>query len=237
MLSPLRAFQQKRFEEVVDLVDQCGTNFKKVKITSDYCEWSNTITLKLDAGYSKEYTKKFGVDFMNEETLILGDDINNTLMVYQDEDKVLPEKVASMIHVLNKLCITPKCVVHKKMEPAKVPPHIKVNLNFIQNNTQNNILNVGTIQNNFADLHVSPPGQNTLQSYLDTYFTKGGTIPIKQLSRHPEWKKAYRDIVTTRNIDICKSCQKRFLKGCCANYSKTNRTTHVMVIGWHEEPH
>lgn len=243
------AFQQKRFEDLIDFVDQCDTNFKKMKRTYDYCEWSNTITIKLDAGCSEEYTNKFGINFMNEETFILGDDINNIHMVYQDENKIIPEKVASCIHILNKLCITPKMCVHKLIEPAKIPPHIRVNLNFIQNNIANQnvyngdiinngdtINNVDIINQNLTDLHILSPPLDTLESYLETYFTKGGTIPIKRLSRHPEWKKEYRNLVTTRKADMCKSCHKKFLKGCCANYSRHNRTSCVLVIGWHEKP-
>lgn len=238
----LRDFQQKRFERVVDFVDQCQTNFTKLKSNDDYCEWSDTVTIKIDVGATEEYTNKFGVNFLDKDTLIVGDEMNNVLLVYQDDGEIVTKNITPLIHVLNKLRLTPKCVVHKKVEPAKIPPHIKVNLNFIQNNIQN-IQNADTIYNgdiihkNFADLHISSPKQDTLQSYLETYFTKGGTIPIKQLSRHPEWKRAYRDSVTTRNMNICKSCDKRFLKGCCANYSRTNRTMRVMVIGWHEKQH
>ena len=226
---------QRRFRHAVDFLDHCNTNFKKSKSSTECCEWDNTVTIKLDASDNsdKEYREKFGVNFMDENTLIIGDDMNNVLMVYQDESKVVAEDITSLIHVLNKLRLTPQCIVHKKMEPSKTPPHIKINLNFnIQN--ANTIQNAHTIQNNFANLHISSTGINNAQCYLETYFKRGGTCPLKKISRYPEWKPAYKDEIETKRMDICKSCKQRWIRGCCENYSRTNRTIWVMVIGWHE---
>ena len=111
---------------------------KRAKFLPSVCEWDNTVTIKLDASddSDKEYKKKFGVNFMDEDTLIIGDDMNNVLMVYQDENKVITEDITSLIHVLNKLRLTPQCIIHKRVEPSKAPPHIKIDLNFVQNNIQ-----------------------------------------------------------------------------------------------------
>lgn len=162
--------------------------------------------------------------------------MNNVLLVYQDENKVVDEDLTSLIHVLNKLRVTSQCIVHKKMEPSKTPPHIKINLNKIQNNIQNanTIQNASTIQNNFANLHVSSTTINNVDCYLESYFKRGGMCSLKKILRHPEWKAAYRNEMETRKLNICKSCEKRWLKGCCENYSRANRTIRVMVIGWHE---
>ena len=229
---------QERFRYAVDFVNQCETNFTKIISSDKYCEWGNTVTIKLDASDDpdKEYRKKFGVGFMDEDTLIIGDDMNNVLMVYQDENKVVTDDVTSLIHVIDKLRMTPKCIVHKKMEPSKTPPHIKINLNFIQNNIQNanTIQNAQTIQNNFANLQVSSTDVNNVRCYLEAYFKKGGMCSLKKISRHPEWKTKYRDEIETKKLNICKSCEQRWIKGCCENYSRTNRTIWVMVIGWHE---
>ena len=124
---------QRRFGRIVDFVDKCQTNFKKTlsgsacatNSTNEYCEWSDTVTIKLNASdhSDNEYTDKFGVNFLDEDTLIIGDEMNNVLLVYQNEDKVVTRNVTSLIHVLNKLCLTPHCIVHKEKEPAEVPPH------------------------------------------------------------------------------------------------------------------
>lgn len=229
---------QRRFRHAVDFLDHCNTNFRKSKSSTECCEWDNTVTIKLDASddSDKEYRKKFGVNFMDEDTLIIGDDMNNVLMVYQDDNKVVTEDLTSLIHVLDKLCITPQCIIHKRSEPSKAPPHIKINLTFVQNNIQNanTIQNAHTIQNNFAKLQVSSTDINTAQCYLENYFKRGGICSLKKISRHPEWKAVYRDEIETKKLNICKSCEQRWLKGCCENYSRTNRTIWVMVIGWHE---
>ncbi len=116
--------------------------------------------MKLDASdnLDREYKKKFGVNFMDEDTLIIGDDMNSVLMVYQDENDVVTEDITSLIHVLNRLCITPQCIIHKRMEPSKTPPHIKINLNFVQNNIQNanTILNAHTIQTTLLTFRCHP---------------------------------------------------------------------------------
>lgn len=64
---------QRRFRHAVDFVDHCSTNFKKSKSSAECCEWDNTVTIKLDASDDpdKEYRKKFGVNFMDEDTLII----------------------------------------------------------------------------------------------------------------------------------------------------------------------
>jgi hypothetical protein len=93
---------QRRFKHTVDFLDQCETNFKKIQCSTEYCEWDNTVTIRLDTSDDpvKEYKKKFGVNFM-------------------DENEVVAEDITSLIHVLNKLRITPQCIFHKKIEPSK----------------------------------------------------------------------------------------------------------------------
>lgn len=126
--------------------------------------------------------------------------MNNVPMVYQDDNKVVTKDITSLIHVLNKLRLTPQCIIHKKAEPSKAPPHIKINLNFIQNTIQN----AHTIQNNFANLHVSATNINTAECYLEAYFKRGGICSLKKISRHPEWKTAYMDEIETKRMDVAK---------------------------------
>jgi hypothetical protein len=119
---------QERFRHAVDFLDHCNTNFKKSKSATDCCEWDNTVTMKLDASdeSDKEYRKKFGVNFMDEDTLIIGDDMNNVLMVYQDENKVITEDITSLIHVLNKLRLSPQemaIVLNVRTLPLSRPGH------------------------------------------------------------------------------------------------------------------
>ena len=230
-MTPFQVRQQKQFNHIVEFIDKCQTNFKQLKRSNSYAEWSDTVTIKLDASNQPgaAYTCKFGSRFMDEETLIISDEDNNIHLVYCDKNKVVAESLTPLIRVLNNLRITPKYILHKERQPANVPPHIRINLNFIE--TQNNIQNANTIHNvdihngdiihkngricsKFAGLSIPSLDINTLDKYLNTYFIPGDFIPLKQLSRHFEWKKTYRSEVTTRSMDICKSCRKRFRVGC-----------------------
>ena len=228
----------KQFIQAVKFLDECDTNFEKTKSCNDYCEWSNTVTIKLDASdYSDvEYKNKFGVDFMDENTLIVGDEMNNVLLVYQDKDRVITKNITPMIHVLNKLRMTPECIVHKMLQPSETPLHVKINLNFIQNNIQNN-----TIQNNFNNLRVSPTCTDNAQcikphyDFFEKNFRRGGMMPVKEMKMHPEWKTEYIGQVNLKDFNMCKSCKKRAFSGCCPKYSASNRIKVRMVLGWHQE--
>lgn len=90
--------------------------------------------------------------------------------------------------------------------------------------------NPSTIQTNLSSTNV----KTAAQCYLKAYFKRGGMCPLKRISRHPEWKPAYKDEIETKKLNICKSCEQRWINGCCESYSRTNRTIWVMVIGWHE---
>ncbi len=243
----------QRYNKNIDFLDSCSTNFLKSKKTHEFCEWSDTVTIKLDASDNteKEYKDTFGLHFLDEKTLIIGDNMNNVILVYQDDNKVVTQNITPLIHVKNRFRFDENCILHKQIEPAQVPPHIHVHLQFIQNNIQNNTvqnnihnntvqnnIQSNTIHNTFNDLQISSPQSthiNSLELYLETHFKKGGMCPIKQFSKHAGWKKEYKNLIETRRMDICKSCHKRWLKGCCHGYGRNNRTQWVMVVDWHEE--
>ncbi len=228
-LSPLQIKQRKRLQRYVNFIDSCDTNFTKVKSTDESCTWSDTITVKLDVEHNTDYNKKFGVNFMDERTFLFSDENNNSLMVYRDLEKVIPTSITPSIHVLNFLCLTSSCFVHKQMDPIQVPEHIKVNLNFVQNNIQQN---AETITNNMHNLQLSHTNKFVLETYCDSFFIKGEIMSIKQLTQHPMYTKSFRDKIITRNMHICKCCNKKYLKGCCENYSLKKRSTRLMVLGW-----
>ncbi len=59
--------------------------------------------------------------------------------------------------------------------------------------------------------------------------------------KNKEWNKEYEDLVEVKLVNICKSCGllprsmkgSKAYKGCCADYSSSNRVKIKMVIGWH----
>lgn len=67
---------------------------------------------------------------------------------------------------------------------------------------------------------------------MNTHYNMGGMIPIKDVKRNPEWKDEYLEHITTKLVNVYKSCRKRAYKGCCFDYSANNRTKVKMVVGW-----
>jgi hypothetical protein len=73
----------------------------------------------------------------------------------------------------------------------------------------------------------------TEDSFEEKYKRKG-MYPLKEMKQHPEWKDEYMSKLRIKKVHICKSCRKKWMKGCCENYSQSNRVMLKMVIGWHE---
>ena len=61
---------------------------------------------------------------------------------------------------------------------------------------------------------------------------KGTMVPLKELKRHygPGWHNDLLQGKEVKNIQVCKSCNKKSLKGCCPDYSSKNRRVIKMVI-------
>ena len=57
-------------------------------------------------------------------------------------------------------------------------------------------------------------------------------VSLAYVKRHPEWRNEYLKDVETNFVNICKSCGSKAIKGCCLEYSATNRKKIKMVIGW-----
>ena len=98
---------QRRFRQAADFLDHCSTNFRKIRSSDEYCEWDNTVTIKLDASDDpdKEYRNKFGSDFRHEDTLIIGGALKMDLVsteVVEDCTSVVPMRsaVSTVAHAL-----------------------------------------------------------------------------------------------------------------------------------------
>ena len=88
---------------------------------------------------------------------------------------------------------------------------------------------------------------NCIESYINTAMSKldiknsffeqnyepDGMIPEADVKRHPHWSPQCMTNIETSFVNICKSCGRRALKGCCSESSRTNRKKLKMVIGWH----
>lgn len=227
----LQLRQRARFRRCVDLIDASNSNFVKLKCTDVECSWSGTVTIKLDVGYGHHFKQVFGVDFMNEQTLWFTDDDNNCFFVYNDPKKVVPADLTSNLHVLDTLSLTTSCFVHKEMDPVHLPEYIKVNLNF-QNST---IIVDNSVINNIQNLNLSstlPSSPSDLEAYCAFFFSNQQMMSIKQLTQHPLYYKSFRDKLIIKNVNLCFSCHKRYLKGCCTLYGNNKKTTRKMILGF-----
>ena len=68
--------------------------------------------------------------------------------------------------------------------------------------------------------------------FFSKNYKQGNYYRFADMKRHPDWISEYKNQVKTKKINICKSCRKRFLKGCCSEYDKKNRSTVTMVVDW-----
>lgn len=69
---------KKRYRNNVYFVNNSSTNFIVSNTNHDYCEWENTITIRLNASHNinKEYVNSFGLHFLYQDTLIITDEFN-----------------------------------------------------------------------------------------------------------------------------------------------------------------
>ena len=75
--------------------------------------------------------------------------------------------------------------------------------------------------------------KTTFETFMHKFYNEGGMVPIKNVKMHPEWTKEYETCITTKRVNMCKSCKEKSHKGCCLEYSSSNRVMIKMVIGWH----
>jgi len=187
------------------------------------------IIIKIDASEDgdSDYKEKTGVNFLEEETLILGDDDNDAFLIFRKEkDKVASTKdITKNIHVINSYNFESGSIIHKKCRPAKVPNHLRAHLALVNVNIYNNIVN------NFNNMKISPEGE---EDFFSKNYKKGGMCSLKQMKRHPEWKDEYENKIETKRVHICKSCKGKWMKDCCEDYSRKNRVMLKMVVGWQE---
>ena len=167
--------------------------------------------IKIDAvdDDCNDYKDRTGVHFMDEETLILGDENNNVYLVFEKHDELVTTKnITRRVHAIDNYRYCQGSIIHKKHDVTPMPIHLK---SIIINNT--------TI-NNYS--YTESPGQylNTRTDVSDSGFfeknyKRGGMCPLVDMRQHPEWVPGYKKHVEVKRINICRSCRKRFIKGCC----------------------
>ena len=200
--------------------------------------------LDVENGFTN-YSKKIG-NPMDENTLIVGDNDNNVFIVFKKNKTLVPDLHTGVrvifdgVNIIHHLKYGSECILHKKQEPIDVPKHI-VNI-VMQNNvyqTNNFADSITTNFNNInlnSDKHVrtTHDEHNTdFDAFMNRFYKEGGMVPIKNLKQHAEWNNEYETHLITKKIHMCKSCKRKAHKGCCSEYSSSNRVMIKMVIGWH----
>ena len=205
-----KEIKRKRYEEGMEYLKRFFS-FPVVEgtiVKLDVCEDNTSV---------EDYKDKTGVYFLDENTLILGDEDNNIYLVFRKEEDEFVKHVAETIHVMGTYEYDIESVIHKRHEPARIPAHLRPLI--VINNTINN----------FSTLKISEE-----ENFFEKNYKRGGMCFLKDMKSHPEWMDEYKDRVQVKRVNICKSCRRKAKKGCCKYYSAENRVMLMMVIGWHK---
>lgn len=85
--------------------------------------------IKIDAtdDGGADYEEIFGKNFLEEETLILGDDDNNVYLVFrkEEDETVVAKDITKNLHIVDKCTYDNGSHIHKRYPPANIPAHLK----------------------------------------------------------------------------------------------------------------
>ena len=176
-------------------------------------------------------------DPMKENTLIVQDNECNILLFFKHSNKTLKKNVFKGITTMTIFNYTKGCIISKKHDITEVPLHLE---QFIYSDafskiaaSENRPSENSNLVNTLASSVDSQLKSLTLgDDFFSRNYNKGGMISLKTVRRHPEWKQDYEQLVETKYVHICKSCESKAYAGCCSNYSAVNRKKVKMVLGW-----
>ena len=76
-------------------------------------------------------------------------------------------------------------------------------------------------------------GDTTIDSsepFFEKFISNHGMIPVKMLKSCDGWKPEYEKRLTIKRVHVCKSCRFKSYKGCCPEYSTSNRVMIKMAF-------
>lgn len=173
------------------------------------------IVLENDKGYDK-YKRIVG-DPMEEQTLIIGDDMDRVILFFNHLQQVIYRCIWPSVTVKNGFSYNKCCFMHKKCKPADMPPRLQKYI-------------FDDIEDAFGNLTIAP--NDEASSFFRRHYKIGGMLLLKDMKANAEWNDVYRYNLEIKKVHICKSCNAKWAKGCCSKYSQNNRTMRNMVIGW-----
>ena len=147
--------------------------------------------IKIDAvdDNCNDYKDKTGVHFMDEETLILGDESNNVYLVFEKDDElVTTQKITRRVHAIDNYRYCQGSIIHKKHEVTPMPIHLK---SIIINKTIIN--NYSYTECQIQSLNSTPTQKDVSESgFLEKNYKRGGMCPLVDMRQHPEWVPGYK---------------------------------------------
>ena len=166
------------------------------------------------------YSQRFA-DPLKDQTLRISN-LTDVVLFYKHDAKYLPTlEVCDGVTMEKSFSFTKGYKVENYWcQPAKLPDYLE---SFI----------VQCVEKAFESLQIKP--DQRLDGFFERNFKRGGMMPIKEMKRHPEWETQYIGQVSLKDFNMCKSCTKRALSGCCPEYSASNRIKVRMVLGWHQD--
>ena len=199
--------------------------------------------VKLIVGQGYDNYKSIIGDPMKENTLIVQDNECNVLLFFKHSERTPKKNVSKGITTMTIFNYTEGCIISKKHDITEVPLHLE---QFIYSNAlfQNaaTLTHMQLCESENRPIEESHSVTTLVESQLksltlnDDFFSrnynKGGMISLKEVRRHPEWKQEYEQLVETKYVHICKSCESKAYAGCCPGYSAVNRKKVKMVLGW-----
>lgn len=136
------------------------------------------------------------------------------------------------VSILTRYKYSSNMVIHKQVQPIALPKRLEPYVLDFAVSTFGKNQKAGqqscTVEN--VDNLIKSMGVQ----FMDTHYKRGDMIILKTVTEHPFWKKEYRMDLSIKKFQMCKSCGKRALRGCCDNYSSTNRKPITMIVGWSE---
>lgn len=187
------------------------------------------IKIEVEEPYTN-YVKTFG-DPMQEKTLQLADEYNNTIMLYKADHRAPTCNIMKGVTVMTSYSFTKNDMVRIPMAPALIP---KVLENYIFPEISQVLKTMDLSEPNVMSTDASLRS-SLVTSFLNMHFTRGDMVPLSVMVRKPGWQKSFRNCVNVKVVSICQSCRKKANKNCCYEYTSANRTTALMVIGWAEK--
>ena len=203
------------------------------------------IVLENDKGYDK-YKSIIG-DPMEEQTLIIGDDMDRVILFFNHLQQVIYRCIWPGVTVKSGFSYNECCFMHKKCKPEDMPPRLqKYVLDSIEGafgnlaiashpeaiRTSGYILPSHTSSSCMKSSRQEQGERDEASNFLKKHYKKGGMVLLKNVKANAEWNDVYRYNLEIKKVHICKSCNAKWAKGCCSEYSQNNRTMRNMVIGW-----